>query len=232
VILNFFFKIIFFLLIKTNFLIYTFILFTILYGAHISFIQKKIKRYWAYSKINNFGFFFFSTFFCNFFWGLQLGLFFIITYIFMTFFFFFILFYTRNILTGNILFYFLHIVFIKNKLVILALSLLFFSLAGLPPFIGFFSKFFIFTGIIFINHIYLIIFFIIYSLYSAVYYLRIIKQLFFLQTSKKNIQYIFYTNMYLKIIFNSIMIILFSSFKSTSFIFKLCYLYILQLTTV
>ena len=33
----------------------------------------------------------------------------------------------------------------------LILSILFLSLAGIPPFIGFFSKFFIFSGIIFMN---------------------------------------------------------------------------------
>ena len=91
-ILNFFFKIFFFLILKIKVLIYSLIIFSIVYGAHLAFIQKKIRRYWAYSTINNFGFFFFSTFFCNYFWGLQLGLFFILCYLLMTFFFFFFFF--------------------------------------------------------------------------------------------------------------------------------------------
>lgn len=136
----------------------------------------------------------------------------------MTFFFFFILFYTKNILTGNLIFYISQISFIKNKYVIISLLVLFMSLAGLPPFLGFFTKFFIFTGIIFVNYIYIIIFFIFYTLYSSIYYLRIIKQLFFLKVKHKKNIFVFYINFFLKIIFNSMLFILISSFYSTSYI--------------
>ena len=231
-VLNFFFKIFFFLIIKIKTFIYSLILFSIVYGAHLAFIQKKIKRYWAYSTVNNFGFFFFSTFFCNYFWGLQLGLFFILTYLFMTFFFFFILFFTKNLLTGNLMYYLSEISFIKNKIILIALIVLFMSLAGLPPFLGFFSKFYIFTGIVFINYIYIIFFFILYSLYSSVYYFRILKQLFFLKIKNNNNCFYFYTNFYLYTIFNCMLFVLISSFYNSSFFFNFCYIYILYLTTI
>lgn len=234
-ILNFFFKIFFFLILKIKVLIYSLIIFSIVYGAHLAFIQKKIRRYWAYSTINNFGFFFFSTFFCNYFWGLQLGLFFILCYLLMTFFFFFIIFFTRNLLSGNLIYFLSEISFIKNKKILISLIILFMSLAGLPPFLGFFSKFFIFTGIVFINYVYIIIFFIFYSLYSSIYYFRILKQLLFLRIKKnyyKNNTFYFYSNNLLKFIYNLILLILITSFYNTSFLFKLCYLYILYLTTI
>lgn len=150
----------------------------------------------------------------------------------MTFFFFFILFFTRNILTGKLLYYLSDISFIKNKFILIALTVLFMSLAGLPPFIGFFSKFFIFTGIVFINYIYIILFFIIYSIYSSVYYLRVLKQLFLLQINKKKKLFFFYTNIYLYCIFNAILFVLFTSFYNTSYFFKICYFYIMYLTTI
>jgi NADH:ubiquinone oxidoreductase subunit 2 (subunit N) len=93
----FYFKIFFFLFIKFDNFFFYFIIFSIAYGAHLAFIQKKIKRYWAFSTVNNFGFFFFTTIFCNYFWGLQIGLFFIIIYFIMTFFFFNSIFYKEFI---------------------------------------------------------------------------------------------------------------------------------------
>lgn len=153
----------------------------------------------------------------------------------MTFFFFFIIFFTRNLLSGNLIYFLSEISFIKNKKILISLIILFMSLAGLPPFLGFFSKFFIFTGIVFINYVYIIIFFIFYSLYSSIYYFRILKQLLFLRVKKnyyKNNTFYFYSNNLLKFIYNLILLILITSFYNTSFLFKLCYLYILYLTTI
>lgn len=149
----------------------------------------------------------------------------------MTFFFFFILLYTKNILTGSYLIYISQISYIKNKLIIISLTVLFLSLAGLPPFLGFFSKFFIFSGIVFVNYIYVILFFIFYSLYSSIYYFKILKQLYFFKIEKKNI-FFFYINIYLEFLFKTILFIIISSFYNNSFIFKLCYLFIINLTTI
>lgn len=141
----------------------------------------------------------------------------------MTFFFFLILFYTRDILTSNLLFYISQLSLIKNKIIIISLTTLFLSLSGLPPFLGFFSKFFIFSGIIFINYIFIVIFFIFYNIYSSVYYFRIIKLLIFLKikTHRNNLFY-FYVSLYLEIILKTILCLFIFSFYHINFIFKLC----------
>ena len=230
-IICFYFKIFFFIFIKFDSIFFFFIIFSIFYGSHLTFIQKKIKRYWAFSTVTNFSFFFFSSIFCNYFWGLQIGTIFILIYFLMTFFFFIILFFTRNILTGNFIFYISQFSFIKNKYAIWIGSILFLSLAGIPPFIGFFSKFFIFSGIIFINFFVIIIFFIIYSIFSSIYYLRILKQFFFLQYLNNNFKFYFFINYYLLIITQFLIIFFTFSFFSTTYIFNLAHYIILRLTT-
>ena len=230
-IIVFYFKIFFFLFIKFYNFFFFFIIFSIMYGSHLAFLQKKIKRYWAFSTINNFGFFFFSTIFCNYFWGLQIGTIFLIVYFIMTFFFFILLFFTRNILTGNFLYYVSQFSFFKNKYAIWASAILFLSLAGIPPFIGFFSKFFIFSGIIFINFFFIICFFIFYSLISAIYYLRILKQMFFLKFTNSNLKFYLFINFYLYLISNFILFFFIFSFYNTSKLFKVSSFLIWQLTT-
>ena len=230
-IICFYFKIFFFLFIKFDNFFFYFIIFSIMYGSHLAFLQKKIKRYWAFSTINNFGFFFFSTIFCNYFWGLQIGAIFLIVYFIMTFFFFIILFFTRNILTGNFIFYISQFSYFKNKYAIWASSILFLSLAGIPPFIGFFSKFFIFSGIIFINFFFIICFFIFYSLISAIYYLRILKQIFFLKLKNNNFKFYLFINYYLYIICNFFLCFFIFSFFSTSYLFKISSFLVLRLST-
>ena len=174
--------------------------------------------------------FFFSTIFCNSFWGLQIGFFFLIVYFLMTFIFFFILFFTRNILTGNFLYYISQFTFLKNKYIIWISSILFLSLAGIPPFIGFFSKFFIFSGIIFINLYFIMLFFILYSLVSAIYYLRIIKQIFFLQYINNNNKFYFIINFYIIILINFFLLFSIFSFYSTTIVFNIATYIIYNLT--
>ena len=176
-------------------------------------------------------FFFFSTIFCNYFWGLQIGTIFLLVYFIMTFFFFILLFFTRNILTGNFIFYISQFSYFKNKYAILTSSILFLSLAGIPPFIGFFSKFFIFSGIIFINFFFIISFFIFYSLISAIYYLRVLKQIFFLKLKNNNFKFYLFINYYLYIFCNFFLCFFIFSFFSTSYLFKLSSYLILRLST-
>ena len=149
----------------------------------------------------------------------------------MTFFIILILFFIRNLLTGNLIFYVSQFSFLKNKYVIWISSILFLSLAGIPPFIGFFGKFFIFSGIVFINFFFIILFFIFYSLISAIYYLRILKQIFFLQYFNSNNKFYFFISFYLSIISNFLIFFSISSFYSTSLIFNFCSHLIKSLTT-
>jgi NADH:ubiquinone oxidoreductase subunit 2 (subunit N) len=72
----------------------------------------------------------------------------------------------------------------SNKLLSYILAINLFSMAGLPPLIGFFSKFYIFSTLIIYNSIYTILFLIIMSCISTFYYVRITQSLFFNTLSK------------------------------------------------
>ena len=88
--------------------------------------------------------------------------------------------------------------FESNPLWAILITFIFYSLAGIPPFVGFFSKLFIIFGLIQIESFYSVIMLILISIVSVFYYIRFIKLLFF---EKKNItlnnvkyQTVFYDN--------------------------------------
>jgi NADH-quinone oxidoreductase subunit N len=66
-----------------------------------------------------------------------------------------------------------------NKLLAYIFAINLFSMAGLPPLLGFFSKFYIFTVLISYGSFYTILFLIIMSCISTFYYIRITQALFF-----------------------------------------------------
>ncbi|YP_002149704.1 NADH dehydrogenase subunit 2 (mitochondrion) [Stylophora pistillata] len=155
------------------------ILFSLFVGALGALNQTKIKRLLAYSGIGHMGFIL---------WGLENGSFeslqaslvYLFIYIVMTICAFSI------ILSFNVY---------KNLLVefsglsrylpffSITLGVLFFSIAGIPPFAGFFGKWFILlSGIL--SKSYFIFFFAVFcSVIAGVYYIRIIKILFFQKNS-------------------------------------------------
>ena len=59
-----------------------------------------------------------------------------------------------------------------------------FSLAGIPPFGGFFAKVFVFVALIANSSFYIAFFAVLTSVISAFYYLRLIKILFFEKSNK------------------------------------------------
>ena len=67
----------------------------------------------------------------------------------------------------------------KKPIFSLCIAILMFSLAGIPPFAGFFGKFYIFISALKSDLIYLAILGVIASVISAYYYLRIIKIMYF-----------------------------------------------------
>lgn len=94
------------------------------------------------------------------------------------------------------------------------------SLAGLPPFVGFFAKFRVLSALIQVGYIKMAIYVVIMSLIGAFYYLRIIKVMYFeesiykLEVATKNL-YIKFT-----ILFNTILIIFLSIFPDV--LYNIC----------
>ena len=68
---------------------------------------------------------------------------------------------------------------LKKVVVFLFFSTFFFSFIGIPPFSGFFAKFFIIKYLIFTGHYFSAFFVGFFSIISAFYYLKIVKSIFF-----------------------------------------------------
>ena len=75
-----------------------------------------------------------------------------------------------------------------QPLIALSLAIIMLSMAGIPPFAGFFGKFYIFMAALKANLILLAILGVISSVISAFYYLRIIKVMYFDYISESNFQ--------------------------------------------
>jgi NADH-quinone oxidoreductase subunit N len=80
-------------------------------------------------------------------------------------------------------------IFYLNNFVGISFLVIFFSMSGIPPFAGFFSKFFIFFGTINNDLIIVSIFTILISGLGCFYYIRLIKIIFF---EVSNLNFIFY----------------------------------------
>ena len=76
--------------------------------------------------------------------------------------------------------------FLNNKLLSIIMILNVFSLAGIPPLAGFFSKLFIFFTAIKASYFSLVFFALIISIISSFYYLKLIKIIFFEKIIKKS----------------------------------------------
>ena len=155
---------------------------SILIGTLSAFSQKKWKRFLAYSSINHIGFFLI---------GLSSGelegifsvLFYLISYAIMTFGVFFLLVGLRYYEYPNH-FQMRYISEIKglalsSPMMAITLTVLLFSMAGIPPLVGFFAKFFVlFSGLQ--NNMYgLCIFSVLMSCIACFYYIRLIKIMYF-----------------------------------------------------
>jgi NADH-quinone oxidoreductase subunit N len=73
----------------------------------------------------------------------------------------------------------------KNPLLAFFMSIILFSMAGIPPFAGFFAKFYLLYATIKSGMIYLAIIAILASLISAYYYLKLIKVIYFDEAKKE-----------------------------------------------
>jgi NADH-quinone oxidoreductase subunit N len=109
--------------------------------------------------------------------GINSVIFFLLLYVLSNILFFIFLLLTRNIRTNNII-TFLSDFYIgskNNTLVFFVITILFFSLAGIPPLAGFFAKLFVLMQAISSKLHLLTIIVLLLSLITTFYYVRIIK---------------------------------------------------------
>jgi len=164
---------------EQNSLIFSFFIFSgivsIILGTFNAFNQFKIKRFLAYTGITHLGYMLLS-FGTATFLGIFASFFYLMFYILTNLAFFTIILLTQRI-SGIKLLFMNHFKLLLNDniLVFLLFLIPIFSFAGIPPFAGFFSKFFMFLALIEINKNFLAITLIFYVLISAYLYLRFIK---------------------------------------------------------
>lgn len=146
-----------------NYFIIIIIILNIIIGAIRGFNQTSIRKLIAFSSINNLGWLIAALLIRENIWILYFSIYSLINFIVCFIFSILNIFYINQIINFNL------ISFIKISLIIN-----FFSLGGLPPFLGFFPKWIIINFLI-NNKIYLISFwFIIFSLIILFFYIRII----------------------------------------------------------
>ena len=160
---------------------------TILFSSIAALYQKKIKRFLAYSSINHVGYMLMSLG-----TGTLLGVHSFFVYIFiyiLTMFTFFSILISLKKNTNKNIIYLTDLLYLKKiyPTTRIVLTLLFFSMAGIPPLIGFFAKFYVFLAAIETNYYLLLIISILCSTLSAFYYIRIIKIINFEKTLNINI---------------------------------------------
>jgi NADH-quinone oxidoreductase subunit N len=184
ILIRFFFDIFFHVSFFFEFFFYIISLLSMLIGALGALQQKKIKRLLAYSSISHVGFIIIG-FTSNMLNNIPYILLYIIIYILMSI----------NLWTSYLSLNINHKpikyltdlsnIFTINRLLAAIIVINVFSLAGIPPLAGFFSKFFIFFSAIKNNYFSLVFFGIIISVISSFYYLKIIKIIYFEKILKK-----------------------------------------------
>nr|YP_010507901.1 NADH dehydrogenase subunit 2 [Phytophthora citricola]UXG56238.1 NADH dehydrogenase subunit 2 [Phytophthora citricola] len=157
---------------------------SMLIGALSALQQNKIKRLLAYSSISHVGFILIG-FTSNMLNNIPFILLYVIIYIITS----------VNLWTSYLSLNINHKpikyltdlsnIYTVNKLIAIIIILNIFSLAGIPPLAGFFSKLFIFFSAIKNNYFSLVFFGIIISVLSSFYYLKIIKIIFFEKILRK-----------------------------------------------
>lgn len=166
-------------LIIKNLIIFSAIL-SILIGVFGALYQVKIKRLLAYSAISHVGFLLIG--YCSFNnFGFFALFFYLIMYMLMSLNIFVIILTLRRINSGlkfkkiNELV----VLFKSNPVLALNFCLVLFSIAGIPPLLGFYSKLYIFISAM-IDELYLVIIIVaLLSVVACLYYIRLIKLMFF-----------------------------------------------------
>lgn len=137
--------------------------------------QINVRRFIAYTSINHMGFILLGFFSCNV-DGLCAVLFYILSYLIMSFLFFIFLLMHPD-LRSYISFY--NVLPVVNKPLSYIFIFLFLSFSGIPPLLGFWSKYFIFLSLIKANALFTVSVCVLSSVFGIYYYGRFLKLMFF-----------------------------------------------------
>ena len=173
-----------------NYIIWMSAFFSMIWGCFGALGEKVIKRFIAYSSINQMGFLFMGLV-CGTFEGTRAALLYLLLYILMNLGFFILFLTTREKKTNRALIYLsdFNDYARTNYLYSITFVIILFSMAGIPPLGGFFGKYFLFLHSFEVGHYLLVIVGMITSLIAAYYYLRIIKIMWFETSSLHEFQF-------------------------------------------
>jgi len=172
---------------------------SLLVGVYGAITQKVIKRLLAFSSINHIGFMLLGIM-CYQFMSEGTLFFYLIIYLITTFGIFAVLLNLRTVEGEFIKISQLNGLRFTSNSKSISMLVFFFSLAGIPPFAGFFAKFFILSASITDGFFFLSIVAVLSSVIAAFYYLTIIKNMFF---NKSEIELLDDNNKIGKVIFIS-----------------------------
>lgn len=191
---------------------------TIIYGSILALYQTNLQRMIGYGSMSHMGLVIYTISI-----GLNTGysaaaFFYLFFYVFLVFFLLSFIYFLNEKDSFNFLYYTnnisqIGIVLYKNKILGILLATIFFSLAGLPFFVGFISKWYIFLNLIKDFKIIELIILLLLSVLSSAYYIRLIRFLFF--TDSKNLKILYFNNM--------------NNDKGDLFIFFLLFIFILNI---
>ncbi len=191
---------------------------SVIYGSLISLYQTSFKRLLAYGSMVHIGLIIFSISLYTP-QSITAGIFYLFSYIIlMLFTFSFMLFLFEKDSSNNL--YYLddiskfHLYFSNNIILSTYFVLIIFSLAGLPFFIGFIAKWYIFISLIDVFNIFEVLIFLSISVLSSSYYIRILRFIYFSNKHNKVKRYstiifdnLLYNLMFILLIINIITIV-------------------------
>lgn len=153
---------------------------SLILGTSMSLYQQNLKRFFAYSAISHMGFLLLGLVNLNVL-GIFSVLFYNLIYILIGIGFFIILVSLFDLRTLKSKKYITELngLVIFNSWLSISFVTLLFSIAGVPPLIGFFSKLYILNILIFTKNYLLALIIILFSVISTIYYIRLIKIIFF-----------------------------------------------------
>jgi NADH-quinone oxidoreductase subunit N len=168
---------------------------SLIVGALGAFAETRFKRFIAYSSINQIGFLLMGLTTANI-GGYQSSILFLIIYIITNIALFSIFLNLTSNLTSKPLIFLTDVTRIDPRrwIVKFGLSIVFFSLAGLPPFAGFFGKFYVLMNSFQQGDWGLVLVGVVTTLVSAYYYVRIVKAMWFERIETREI----FTDTYLR----------------------------------